>query len=267
MTGVDTIGKVSPEEVVVSRAGTQEIIKNLPPLPKPDYWGQCGEASISLFTVPLIIGALICAVYFLTKSPDVPEVVQLSCLSVVALESLVGILCLLALLLGDPGIIRRNAENCKSMPHVVLERLAQKETQPSHNIRGSDDSSFCVRCFVWRTPSMATRRLPFSERVSRYIPTFGIIEEVYSGAHHCSTCQRCVRDFHHHCGFYGRCIARGNMVYFKMIINLGFLGIATCLAVVPIALAYRSGAMASILSAVGIITLSVVGIAFIYIFN
>lgn len=267
MSGVDTYGKVTPEEVVVDKASTQEVLRNLPALPRPDYYGQCGETAVSLLTVPLIIGAIISAVYFMTRSDDVPEEVKWSCLGVVFVESFAGIMCLMAMLLGDPGVIRRNEESCRSMPHVVLERLAKKEMQPTHNIRGSDDSSFCVRCFVWRLPTISKRKLPLSERLSRYIPNYGIIEEVYSGAHHCSTCQRCVRDFHHHCGFYGRCIARGNMIYFKMIINLGFLGVASCLAVIPITLAYRSGALASVLSAAGIILCSAMIIAFVYIFN
>lgn len=267
MNGGDTIGKVAPEEVVVTRSTTQELIKNLPALPRPDYWGQCGEASISVFTVPLICGIIIAAVYLLVNTDVVPKEVQWSCLCVVFAESFAGIMCLLALLLGDNGVIRRNAQTCKSIPDVVLERLAHNEPQPSNNIRGSDDRSFCVRCFVWRDPTISTRKLTCSELFSRYVPNYGIIEEVYSGAHHCSTCQRCVRDFHHHCGFYGRCIAKGNMVYFKMIINLGFLGITSCLAVIPITLAYRSGALASVLSALGIVILLLSIVSFIYFFN
>lgn len=77
---------------------------------------------------------------------------------------------------------------------------------------------FCVRCCIWRPDA----RPPLYR----------------DETHHCSTCNRCVKDFDHHCGVFGRCIAgkgwRGNMGFFKGILFCAFAGIVTCIATIAI---------------------------------
>ena len=68
---------------------------------------------------------------------------------------------------------------------------------------------YCVKCCVWRP----------------------------KGAVHCTTCRRCCRDHDHHCGFYGRCIAKKNLTYFFAVGPAGWAAIVTCIVFASLALA------------------------------
>mmetsp|Transcript_4313 Transcript_4313/g.11367 ORF Transcript_4313/g.11367 Transcript_4313/m.11367 type:complete len:148 (+) Transcript_4313:64-507(+) len=85
---------------------------------------------------------------------------------------------------------------------------AEQRLQLGRNIN-QGGREYCVRCLVWRGTKA-------------------------DNCHHCSICQRCVRNFDHHCGVFGRCIAgegyRGNMGYFKVIISMGGAGIVTAMS-------------------------------------
>jgi hypothetical protein len=100
--------------------------------------------------------------------------------------------------LQDPGVVKRSPETCFPLPPKVADLIeagaTSEQIQQLGNLHG-EKGSFCVRCLVWRG----------GDNVQ---------------PHHCSTCQRCVTHFDHHCGVFGRCIAgdglRGNMGFFKV---------------------------------------------------
>merc|ERR1712045_605794 len=120
-----------------------------------------------------------------------------------------GIGSVLYLLMGGAGVIRRTAKVCYPMPPEVEEGLLRNGNLTElDNIEGPDNSetmgTYCVRCLVWRPP-----------------------KKWMMDAHHCSTCQRCVKGFDHHCGVFGRCIVRGNMSCFALMLGMLPAGIVT----------------------------------------
>lgn len=123
-------------------------------------------------------------------------------------EACIAILCLLGLMC-DESQIRRSKATCAPTPPTVRTWLQLNDTSKGRkNVTGDDGRVYCVRCHVWRP------------RDSR--------------AHHCATCQRCVTDFDHHCGVFGRCIhgsgLQGNMKYFVTVIAMGYAGAGTATA-------------------------------------
>jgi len=122
--------------------------------------------------------------------------------------------CVLFLLCGRAGEIRRSEDTCLPMPAPVRKRLAKNESlQGMQNIQGdrrdrdNGRGTYCVRCLVWRPPARRGR----------------------GRGHHCNTCQRCVTGFDHHCGVFGRCIVRGNMPCFITLIAMLPLGVGTAI--------------------------------------
>jgi len=117
-------------------------------------------------------------------------------------------------------LIERTVANCFPQPPEVARRLAQSESLGTENFVDADGRTFCVRCLVWRPPPIKMR------------------------SHHCSSCQRCVHSFDHHCFLYGRCITghyhcivgvalkkqcsgdwrRGNLKHFYMLLGCAIFG-------------------------------------------
>ena len=104
------------------------------------------------------------------------------------LEAFLAVCCLLGILYGDPGVVKRTPENCLPLPETVAERLQRGESlEGLDNLQHAQLGSYCVRCCVWR-------RAP-GKLQSSYLPAdcdMGVCEQ---GSHHCSTCGRCVNHF------------------------------------------------------------------------
>ena len=64
---------------------------------------------------------------------------------------LFNVCCLLGILYGDPGVVKRTPENCLPLPETVAERLQRGESlEGLDNLQHAQLGSYCVRCCVWR---------------------------------------------------------------------------------------------------------------------
>ncbi|KAJ8605545.1 hypothetical protein CTAYLR_000110 [Chrysophaeum taylorii] len=185
----------------------------LPPLPEPDYERKWNESKHGVLNVLFIITIILVLTNFVVLNQRVgtlPVVARWVCFLSIHAMAFLALLCLERVLRADPGVVERSDESCLPIPDSVRERLIERRSLDDlRNLYLDDETrgSYCVRCCVWRPPK---RR-----------------------SHHCSTCQRCVVDFDHHCGFYGRCIAgtwrTGNMPYFFALILLAWASVLVVL--------------------------------------
>ena len=187
--------------------GTWEDIARLPPLPDPELCEMRSEACCGNTLVIFLICLFVLPMHGASAIMPRPWAFSTSVwMAAIYLEAIVAIVCLFGLMWGDPGVIKRTPETCFPQPDMVVERLRNGQNLEALGNVAEDGRTFCIRCLVWRPDDKET--------------------------HHCSTCQRCVTDFDHHCGVFGRCIAgegfRGNMGYFKLLILMGVLGCGTC---------------------------------------
>jgi hypothetical protein len=199
----------------------------LPPLPEPNLplmrRQMAGGASFVLLVGVLIIS--ITQGVTLTIG-ELPPAAWWTVLVVTYTEALIALLCLAGLVYGDPGVVQRTPENCFPLPPEVeyaLQNPEAYEDLPPQTIQMANGDIFCTRCMVWRRkqlpqngPATTTSSNASSSHRLCCTPTRVI---------HCYICNRCVRDFDHHCVVFGRCIAgvgiTGNMKYFMTLLVVG----------------------------------------------
>ncbi|KOO23310.1 palmitoyltransferase zdhhc17 [Chrysochromulina tobinii] len=214
MTLLDGSGSDGDVECRALRGRGQPNVEDdlaaLPPLPEQDLCQMRAEASCGNSLVLFLIFLFVAPMQAYANTQANLTMLQRAWIFAIYAEAATAIFCLLGLMWDDPGTIKRTAENCFPLPDIVAEKLANGQSLESvGNVTGEDGRVFCIRCLVWR-------------------PDDG------GNTHHCSTCQRCVCEFDHHCGVFGRCIAGdgcgGNMGYFKTLILMGVLGCGTCVS-------------------------------------
>ena len=208
----------------------------LPPLPTPNYQLMGRQSAGGICLVMTIIISILGITHGITLTVgNLPTYLWWTVMILIDTLSLMALLCLLGIVFDDPGVIQRSSENCFPLPSMVNRALSNPEEHepiPPHNI-SIDGDIFCTRCYVWRHRKVQQRSANSSapSSSSTHPPCCKP-----SRAYHCNICQRCVKDFDHHCSVFGRCIAgrgwNGNMKYFVTILVIAVVASTIC----PIAL-------------------------------
>lgn len=207
--------------------------RTLPPLPEPLHSQKRSEASMGTLLVVGITAILAAATFgAVLLNPEFPGPARWVFPFLICCEAVVAAICLVGLLCGDPGVVRRSPGTCSPVPREVAACLDAGEVLNVASNIVVDEQTYCVRCLVWRPKG--------------------------SPVHHCRICQRCVADFDHHCSVFGRCIAGrmplrellrarvpqcpGNLKYFVGLISAGLAGGATGLCAAAVSVTYISDA-------------------------
>lgn len=196
---------------------SNEPIVPLPPLPEPDYVSRGTGALMGSSVVVAGIAIVILIQYGLCFQFDssMPLALSWALMGITIAEGSLAFIFTAAILLVDPGIIKRDAAG-PPMPIEVRTALTVGTMMPEANVTDEHSGrSYCIRCMLWRDGRTV---------MDKPTSTCGEVCCPYPGdrvAHHCSICQRCVRDFSHHCPFFGRCIGgrgkEGNALYMTLL--------------------------------------------------
>ena len=104
--------------------GTWADVYALPPLPTPDYCAMRGEAtcgnSLVLFLIFLFVAPM--QTYASQTTTPLTPLMRIWIGAIYA-EAVTAIICLLGLMWGDPGTIKRSPETSFPLPELVSERL------------------------------------------------------------------------------------------------------------------------------------------------
>eukprot|EP00927_Polykrikos_kofoidii_P046143 TRINITY_DN40344_c0_g1_i1.p1 TRINITY_DN40344_c0_g1~~TRINITY_DN40344_c0_g1_i1.p1 ORF type:complete len:232 (-),score=21.20 TRINITY_DN40344_c0_g1_i1:189-884(-) len=185
-------------------------ISEFPPMPDRK-WGYWTEPCLGVLFVSFLSVVLVYFTHGVVWQSDHPAFIPRMMVILIFGEAIIAFLCILYLLFGRAGEIKRSRKTCFPLPAEVEQRLlASEDLIGVSNLEGPPGSktlgSFCSRCLVWRPPSKSQNR---------------------RDVHHCRICSRCVVGFDHHCGVFGRCIVAGNMPCFVMLIAMGAMGFLT----------------------------------------
>jgi hypothetical protein len=238
-------------EVARGPLASKALLRLLPPLPSPDYRTLRGEYLWCAACVGGVTAFCVGVAHALTAAAmqHCSAAVRDGCLYAIYAQSGLAVVCLAALHLIGPGTVRRSAKNCLPLPPAVLAALRTDAPDwaslqhRGHNIAASSSEprTYCVRCFVWRPAPREVLPAPTGRVGAALASARALLCEGHGRAHHCSSCNSCVRDSDHHCSVLGCCVSGRNVAVFYCLVLLCATGPLTALGAIPLTAAACSG--------------------------
>ena len=158
--------RTTPEDNMSDLEGAEIPIKDLPPLPEPKRWEQCGESCIGTVVVLLLIGLFVGLTQGVAVGAD-PLGAEWLALVLIYLEAVIALFCLCGLLCGDPGVVQRTPDTCYPIPPEVLARLRFGQSLGGIGNVQADGQTYCTRCLVWRPADSSHSRFEGSSECGR----------------------------------------------------------------------------------------------------
>ena len=136
-------------------------VRSLPALPERHVWTMRGEAVVGCTLVCLLISLLVGLTQGVALAPGAATQGPLlwTALALIYAEAAVAVGCLIGLMFGNPGEVKRSPQSCFPMPESVADRLSQGEPLDGLSNFSSDGHTYCAppanassRCCFARLP-------------------------------------------------------------------------------------------------------------------
>eukprot|EP00439_Symbiodinium_sp_Y106_P028944 s1182_g3.t1 len=208
-------------------SATMDPPTNLPPMPKPNKQKKVMQAGTGFLlggaAAAAFIATTIGSLWLLDTGSAVTSVLSV----LVITESVVAFGCWLAIMMVDPGTVKRSSETTEPMPAKIVSHLASGEPMDSLPMLVVEDGEiFCTQCLVWRRKT-SLKDFTTVAHWTCCVPRRRYVELC---GHHCEICNRCVPDFHGHSNMLGTCISNRNIYFLAVLLFMGGLGFMTALS-------------------------------------
>jgi hypothetical protein len=121
-------------------------VRSLPALPERHIWTMRRESVLGCTLVCFLVSLLVSLTQGVALAPGAaaPRPLIWAALALIYTEAAVALLCLLGLLVGNPGEVKRSPQSCFPMPESVADRLSQGESLNGLANVSFDGRTYCA---------------------------------------------------------------------------------------------------------------------------